>query len=57
MTYLLAVDQGTSSTRAMLYTLTGKLVVSSQYSLKQYYPKSGWVEHDPEEIWKKPYRQ
>ncbi|WP_347252431.1 glycerol kinase GlpK [Legionella sp.] len=53
MTYLLAVDQGTSSTRAMLYTLTGKLVVSSQYSLKQYYPKSGWVEHDPEEIWKK----
>ncbi|ARG97411.1 glycerol kinase GlpK [Legionella micdadei] len=53
MTYLLAIDQGTSSTRAMLYTSTGKLVLSRQYPLTQYYPKPGWVEHDPEEIWKK----
>jgi glycerol kinase len=53
MHYLLAIDQGTSSTRAMLYTLEGTLVVSRQYSLTQYYPEPGWVEHDPEEIWQK----
>jgi glycerol kinase len=53
MNYLLAVDQGTSSTRAMIYTLHGHLVASSQYPLTQYYPQAGWVEHDPEEIWKK----
>lgn len=51
MNYLLAVDQGTSSTRAMLYTIDGLLVTSSQLPLKQYYPQAGWVEHDPEEIW------
>ncbi|KTC92991.1 MULTISPECIES: glycerol kinase GlpK [Legionella] len=53
MTYLLAIDQGTSSTRAMLYTKKGRLVLASQYPLTQYYPKPGWVEHDPEEIWQK----
>lgn len=53
MTYLLAIDQGTSSTRAMLYTPAGELVTSSQYSLTQFYPRPGWVEHDPEEIWLK----
>lgn len=53
MNYLLAVDQGTSSTRAMIYTLQGQLITSSQYPLTQYYPQSGWVEHDPEEIWQK----
>ncbi|MBI2786534.1 MAG: glycerol kinase [Legionella longbeachae] len=53
MNYLLAIDQGTSSTRAMLYTLHGILVASSQYPLNQNYPKPGWVEHDPEEIWQK----
>jgi glycerol kinase len=53
MNYLLAIDQGTSSTRAMLYTLSGELVTSSQYPLTQYYPHPGWVEHDPEEIWQK----
>ncbi|KTD34228.1 glycerol kinase [Legionella moravica] len=53
MNYLLAIDQGTSSTRAMLYTLQGELVTSSQYTLTQYYPYPGWVEHDPEEIWQK----
>lgn len=51
--YLLAIDQGTSSTRAMIYTVQGKLIASSQYPLIQYYPKVGWVEHDPEEIWRK----
>ncbi len=53
MDYLLAIDQGTSSTRAMLYTLQGALVSTSQYPLTQFYPHSGWVEHDPEEIWQK----
>lgn len=53
MNYLLAIDEGTSSTRAMLYTLDGKLVNSSQYELIQYYPQPGHVEHDPEEIWDK----
>jgi glycerol kinase len=53
MTYLLAIDQGTSSTRAMLYTLDGKVAYSSHDLLTQYYPHPGWVEHDPEEIWQK----
>ncbi len=53
MNYLLAIDQGTSSTRAMLYTLGGELVTSSQYPITQFYPQLGWVEHDPEEIWQK----
>lgn len=53
MNYFLAIDQGTSSTRAMIYTLHGELVTTSQYALTQYYPHAGWVEHDPEEIWQK----
>lgn len=53
MSYLLAIDQGTSSTRAMIYTVQGELITSSQYPLTQYYPQPGWVEHDPEEIWNK----
>lgn len=53
MNYILALDQGTSSTRAMIYTAQGEVVSSSQYPLTQYYPQAGWVEHDPEEIWQK----
>ncbi|MDP1601718.1 MAG: glycerol kinase GlpK [Legionella sp.] len=53
MKYLLAIDQGTSSTRAMLYTQSGQLVTMSQHPLTQSYPKAGWVEHCPEEIWSK----
>lgn len=53
MNYILAIDQGTSSTRAMIYTLQGDLIANSQYPLTQYYPNLGWVEHDPEEIWQK----
>lgn len=49
--YLLALDQGTTSTRAMLFDLEGAVVASAQVELKQYYPQAGWVEHDPEEIW------
>ena len=51
MNYLLALDQGTSSTRAMIYTTQGELICSSQTPLTQYYPQAGWVEQDPEEIW------
>ncbi|KTD63959.1 glycerol kinase GlpK [Legionella spiritensis] len=53
MNYLLAIDQGTSSTRAILFSEHGKIIAMSQYPLTQYYPKPGWVEHDPEEIWTK----
>lgn len=53
MNYILALDQGTSSTRAMIYDQWGELAFSSQYALTQYYPHAGWVEHDPEEIWQK----
>ncbi|MDI9819723.1 MULTISPECIES: glycerol kinase GlpK [unclassified Legionella] len=53
MNYILAIDQGTSSTRAMVYTPAGELLATSQYPLEQFYPKLGWVEHDPEEIWQK----
>ncbi|MCM0021560.1 MAG: FGGY family carbohydrate kinase, partial [Tagaea sp.] len=49
--YLLALDQGTTSTRAMLFDLEGAAVATAQIELKQYYPQPGWVEHDPEEIW------
>jgi glycerol kinase len=55
MNYILAIDQGTSSTRAMLYSRTGELITSSHYPITQYYPKPGWVEHDPEEIWSSMY--
>ena len=53
MKYLLAIDQGTSSTRAVIYNLTGDMVAISQHSLTQFYPAAGWVEHCPEEIWSK----
>lgn len=53
MNYILAIDQGTSSTRAMIYNINGELITGSQYPLTQYYPHLGWVEHDPEEIWQK----
>ena len=53
MTQILAIDQGTTSSRAILFD--GKLcpIKSAQQEFTQYFPKSGWVEHDPEEIWEK----
>ena len=48
--YVLSLDQGTTSTRACVFDRTGKLLYKSQREIKQYYPSSGWVEHDPEEI-------
>ena len=49
--FILSIDQGTTSSRAILFTLKGKPVYSSQKEFTQYFPKSGWVEHNPEEIW------
>ena len=49
--FLLAVDQGTTSTRAILFDAGGKPVASHSIALRQIYPANGWVEHDAEEIW------
>jgi len=49
--YILAFDQGTTSSRAILYDQEGKACASASMEFKQYYPNPGWVEHDPEEIW------
>jgi glycerol kinase len=51
MTFVLAVDQGTTSTRAILFDKNMRPAFISQQELTQYYPRSGWVEHDAEEIW------
>ena len=48
--YLLVLDEGTTSTRAMLYAPDGTLGASAQQALEQFYPRPGWVEHDPHEI-------
>ena len=49
--YILALDQGTSSSRAVLIDEAGKPVVEASQAFRQIYPHAGWVEHDPEEIW------
>ena len=49
--YLLGIDQGTSSSRTVIYDARANVVASAQQEFRQIYPKSGWVEHDPEEIW------
>lgn len=48
---VLAIDQGTTSTRAILFDAAQRPVAVAQRELKQHYPRDGWVEHDPEEIW------
>jgi len=50
--YLLAIDQGTSSSRTVIYDHGANAVASSQQEFPQIYPQPGWVEHDPEAIWK-----
>ncbi len=49
--YVLALDQGTTSSRAVLFDRAGRSVASAQYEFAQHFPQPGWVEHDPEEIW------
>ena len=50
--YIGAIDQGTTSTRFIVFDKSGKIVSSAQKEHEQIYPKPGWVEHDPEEIWR-----
>jgi glycerol kinase len=52
MTYLLALDQGTSSSRSIVFDSDGRIVALAQQELPQIYPQPGWVEHDPMEIWR-----
>jgi len=49
--HILAIDQGTTSTRAIVFDSSGHPVASAQKELPQIFPRPGWVEHDPEEIW------
>ncbi|HDV6257853.1 TPA: glycerol kinase GlpK [Staphylococcus pseudintermedius] len=49
--YILSIDQGTTSSRAILFNEEGEIVGVAQREFKQYFPKSGWVEHDANEIW------
>jgi len=51
MTYLLTIDQGTTSTRAILFDKSGAPKAVAQKELPQIFPNDGWVEHDPEDIW------
>ena len=50
--FVLALDQGTSSSRAILFDHGGNAVASAQQPFRQIYPQPGWVEHDPDEIWR-----
>ncbi len=52
MTYLLALDQGTSSSRSIIFDPAGQIKAMAQQELTQIYPQPGWVEHDPQEIWR-----
>jgi glycerol kinase len=52
MPHLIAIDQGTTSTRAMVFDNTLKPIAIAQQELRQIYPRPGWVEHDPDEIWR-----
>jgi glycerol kinase len=49
--YFLAIDQGTSSSRAIIFDQTAHIIAIGQHDFPQYYPADGWVEHDPEQIW------
>ncbi|HEB91395.1 MAG TPA: glycerol kinase [Deltaproteobacteria bacterium] len=49
--FVLALDQGTTSSRALLFDASGAIVAVEQFEFSQSFPKPGWVEHDPEEIW------
>ncbi len=51
MTYLLALDQGTTSSRAIVFAEDGTILAAAQKEFRQIYPQAGWVEHDPLEIW------
>src|ERR1041384_1516068 len=50
-TFLLALDQGTSSSRSIVFDANGRIVAMAQREFRQIYPQPGWVEHDPRELW------
>src|SRR4028118_528450 len=49
--FILALDQGTTSSRAIVFDHSGSIISVAQKEFKQYFPQPGWVEHDPEDIW------
>ena len=49
--YILALDQGTSSSRAIVFDHDGHVCATAQKEFTQHFPKPGWVEHDPKDIW------
>ena len=49
--FIISIDQGTTSSRVILFDSKAKIVFKSQFEFKQYFPKNGWVEHNPKEIW------
>ncbi len=55
MKYIIALDQGTTSSRAVLFNQTGQIIDITQREFTQIFPHSGWVEHDPDEIWRSQY--
>jgi glycerol kinase len=55
MKFILALDQGTTGSRAIIYDKRGKKIASAYREFPQYFPQPGWVEHDPEEIWQSVY--
>ncbi len=48
---ILAIDQGTTSSRAIVFDINQNIIGVAQQEFAQYFPKSGWVEHDPDDIW------
>ncbi len=50
-TYILAIDQGTTSSRAILFDESREIVATGQQEFAQHFPAPGWVEHDPEDLW------
>lgn len=49
--YILSIDQGTTSSRAILFSKTGQVVAVAQTEFEQHFPQNGWVEHNPDDIW------
>jgi len=56
VSHVLAIDQGTTGSRAIVFDQRGRTVASAYEEFPQYFPRPGWVEHDPEEIWRSVYR-
>ncbi|MGM0632725.1 MAG: glycerol kinase GlpK [Pseudomonadota bacterium] len=50
--YIMAIDQGTTSSRAIIFDATGHRIATGQQEYPQHYPRDGWVEHDPEDLWR-----